>query len=90
MQLLIPVGLPRYGCGDKELRAVRVLACICHAQKTLLGVLQFEVLVCELVSIDRLSASAIALGKVSSLDHEVLDDTVEIRAFVAKTLLAGR
>ena len=37
----------------------------------------------------RLSAGAITLGKVTALDHEVLDHTVEGRALIAKALLAG-
>ena len=36
-----------------------------------------------------LSTSAIALGEVAALDHEVLDHTVEGRALVAEALLAS-
>ncbi len=37
----------------------------------------------------RLSTSAITLGEVTSLNHEVLDNTVECRALISKTLLPG-
>lgn len=37
----------------------------------------------------RLAAGAVALGEVTTLNHEVLDDTVERRALIAKTLLAS-
>ena len=40
-------------------------------------VLQLEVLIGELFAIDGLATSAVAVGEVASLDHEVLDDTVE-------------
>lgn len=58
-------------------------------QKTLLGVLQLEVLVGELVAVDALSASAVALGEVSTLNHELLDHAVEVGALVAVAFLAG-
>jgi hypothetical protein len=58
-------------------------------QKVLLGVLQLEVLIGELVAVDALAASAVALGEVTALDHELLDDTVEVGALVAVALLAG-
>lgn len=46
-------------------------------QCTLLGVLELEVLVWELGSVDGLAAGAVVVGEVTSLDHKVLDDTVE-------------
>jgi len=60
-----------------------------RTEKTLLAVLQLEVLVGELVAVDGLAASAVALGEVTTLDHEVLDDTVEGGTLVTKALLAG-
>jgi hypothetical protein len=52
-------------------------------------VLEGEVLVLELVSIDGLSASAVVVGEVATLAHEVGDDTVEGGALVSVSLLAG-
>ena len=37
----------------------------------------------------RLPASAVSLGEVTALDHELLDDAVEGRSLVAEALLAG-
>ena len=37
----------------------------------------------------RLAASTITLREVTSLDHKLLDNTVESGALIAKTLLAG-
>eukprot|EP01137_Pigoraptor_chileana_P018077 Opistho-2@77026 len=51
--------------------------------------LQLEVLILKLVAIDRLAASSIAVGEVTTLDHEVLDDTVENGSLVAEALLAS-
>lgn len=39
------------------------------------------------VWIHKVTSSAIAAGEVSSLDHEVLDHTVELAAFEAKSFL---
>jgi hypothetical protein len=72
---------------DEELRAVRVLACVCHGQHAL-GVLHVEVFILELATIDGLATSAIAAVKVATLDDKVLDDAVEEEALVAKPLLA--
>lgn len=51
--------------------------------------LQLEVLIRELGSINGLSASTITLGKVTTLDHKVLDDTMERGALVTEALLAS-
>jgi len=57
---------------------------------------EIEILIIEFRAIDRLSTRAIARSEISSLDHELLDDTVETGAFVgerlpglANTLLSG-
>lgn len=42
--------------------------------------LQLEVLIGELVSINALSSRSIVVGKVSSLTHELGDDAVERRS----------
>ncbi len=43
----------------------------------------------ELLAIDGLSTGAVAAGEVSTLKHEVGDDTVEGGALVTETVLAG-
>ena len=51
--------------------------------------LQLEVLIFELVAVDGLSTSSVVVGEVTSLAHELGDDAVERRSFVAESLLAG-
>jgi hypothetical protein len=48
--------------------------------------LQLEVLVLELAAIDRLAASAVAVGEIASLEHEVRDDAMELGATVGELL----
>ena len=50
--------------------------------------LQLEVLVGELLSVDGLAAGSVAVGEVSSLDHEVLDNTMERASFEMQGLSA--
>jgi hypothetical protein len=58
-------------------------------QRTRSGVLELEVLIRELVSVDALSAGAVVGCEVASLAHEVWDDAVEGAALVAEALLAS-
>ena len=51
--------------------------------------LQFEVLVLKLVPINGFTTGAITSREVSTLDHELFDDTVEAGPFVAKSLFAS-
>ena len=69
---------------------IGVFPSIRHTKQTLLGVLQFEILVLKFFSIYRFSTSPISIGEVTTLDHEVRDDPVEARTLVAKAFLAGR
>ena len=48
-----------------------------------------EVFISELLSVDRLSTCSVSTGEVSSLDHEVGDDAVELGARVAEAVLTG-
>lgn len=41
------------------------------------------------IALTGLATGAVALGEVTALDHELLDDTVEGRVLVAVTLLAS-
>jgi hypothetical protein len=61
-----PRGL--YGA-DEELRAVGVGASVGHGEDALASVLQLEVLVLELFSVDRLASSAVPVGEVTALRH---------------------
>ena len=51
--------------------------------------LQGEVLVGELLAVDGLATSAVVVGEVTTLQHELGDHTVEGGASVAEALLAG-
>jgi len=74
--------------GDKELRAVGVLSGVRHREEAGLCVLELEVLICEFLAVDRFSTSAVASGEITTLKHELGDDTMECGVGVAKAVLA--
>ena len=51
---------------------------------------EFEVLIGELLAINGLAASAVTVGEVATLDHEIADDAVEARTLIAEPLLTSR
>jgi hypothetical protein len=81
---------------DEELASIGARTRIGHTQQEWSIVDLLEVLVLELLPVDALTASAIALCEVAALDHETFYDAVEGGAFVveglarcAVSLLAG-
>jgi hypothetical protein len=74
--------------GQEELRAVGVGTSVGHREEARTGVLELEVLIGELVAIDRLATSAITAGEVATLAHELRNDTVELGALVVQWLAA--
>lgn len=70
--------------GDEELRAVSIWSCISHREQEGYIVLEKEVLIWEGSSIDGFASSAVVVGEISSLCHEIGDDAVEVRVFVSE------
>lgn len=58
-------------------------------KKALLGVLEFEVLVGELLAVDGLATSAIAVGEVPALNHEGLNHAVEGGPLITEALFTS-
>jgi len=75
--------------GDEELGPVGVPAGVGHRHPAGAQVLQLEVLVGELVTVDGLASGAVSPGEVSALEHKTVDDPVELGTLVAESLLAG-
>jgi hypothetical protein len=74
---------------DEELRAVRVRARVRHRQQTGLSVLELEVFVGKLLSINALAAGAVPFSEIATLKHEARNHTVETASFVAETFLSS-
>ena len=70
--------------GDEELRAVGVGTRVCHGQRTLLGVLEREVLVVKLATVNAAAPRAVPGCDVPTLGHEIGNDAVEGAALVAE------
>lgn len=51
--------------------------------------LEQEIFIVELRSIDGFASSAVVIGEISSLSHEVIDDPMEVRSLVSETLFMG-
>jgi len=51
--------------------------------------LQGKVLIFKLVSIDRFSSSAIMVGEITTLAHEVRNDPMENASFISKTFFTS-
>ena len=58
-------------------------------ENAFLGVLELEVLIGELLAVNGLATGSVAVGEVTTLDHELLDDTVEGGALISEALLAS-
>ena len=65
---------------------IGVWSSISHRHVTSLGVLDGEIFIVELVTIDGLTTSAVSGGEVTTLSHESLDDTVERAALEVERL----
>lgn len=72
------------GTSDEKLTSVRVLATVRHRQQPGRVVFEREILVRKRTrAVDADHAGAVAVHKISALDHEILDDSVENRALVS-------
>ena len=78
-----------FDSGDEELWAIGVGSSVGHGEESYLVVLQLEVLISEFGSVDRFSSSAVVVGEVSSLEHELGDDSVEAWSGIAEALLTS-
>lgn len=75
--------------GYEELGSVGVGSGVGHRHDTRSGVLQDEVLILELVSVDGLASGSIMVLEVATLAHKVRNHTVEGGTLVAEALLSG-
>lgn len=51
--------------------------------------LEQEIFIVKLGSIDGFASSAVVVGEISSLGHEVIDDAMEVRSLVSEALFVG-
>ena len=77
------------GSADEELRAVSITTSICHRDGARSKMTNLEVFICKSTSIDATTTTAITRSEITTLDHEVWDDTMEFASLVAEALLSG-
>lgn len=66
---------------DEELRTVGVFAVVGHWDPTSRSMAQDEILIDELVSVDALAASTVAVQDITALDDEITNDSVNWSVF---------
>merc|ERR1719427_2245510 len=76
-------------CGDEELASIGVLACVCHTEPPFSVMFQFEVLIGKFLTVDRLASGTVPFSEISTLDHEVFDDSVELAVLVSESFFSG-
>lgn len=83
---MLPVEPRRLRGADKKLRSVGVGTRVRHGEDPRPGVLLREVLVLELIAVDRLPAGPVPGGEIASLAHEPGDHAVEGRSLEVERL----
>jgi len=71
---------------DKELTAVCARSAVGHRKQTSLSVLCLEIFVIKFISINRFSTSSIFISEITSLKHEILDESMENAALEVERL----
>mmetsp|Transcript_898 Transcript_898/g.1859 ORF Transcript_898/g.1859 Transcript_898/m.1859 type:complete len:303 (+) Transcript_898:284-1192(+) len=76
----------RLPTGNEELAAVRSRASIGHGELSSLGMLNLEIFIRKFLSINRFPTGTIGIGKVSTLNHKVLNYAMEGRSLIMERL----
>jgi hypothetical protein len=71
---------------NKELRSVGVGSRVGHGQVHGSFMLQLEILIVKLAPVDRFSSTSIKIGEITSLNHEIGNDSVEDGSLEMKRL----
>ena len=74
--------------GDEELGSVGVGTSISHGKETSLCVLVHEAFIIEAVAVDRFAATTVICSEITTLSHELRNNTVEAVTTVAEAFLS--
>ena len=70
--LFLTFAVWRVSTGNENLTPIGPRTRVCHGKETCFCMLQDKVLILKLLSVNRLAASLVAIGKVTSLYHKVI------------------
>ena len=76
----------RFHRTNKELGPIGVGAGVGHGQRSRFRVFKLEVFVLEFIAEDAFPATTVSAGEITSLAHELGNDPVETRPFVAANM----
>ncbi len=74
---------------DEKLGSIWVGSGIGHRQKSWTGMIMLEIFVIEFLSVNGFASSSIMVREITSLKHELRDDSVEDGSFVSIPFFAG-
>ena len=86
---MLPIQPRRINRADKKLTPVSIRPCVSHGKDPLPRVGKREILIVELVTVNRFPARPVTVSEVPTLTHELRDDAVEPGTLVAEAGLAG-
>lgn len=75
---VLPIQPRAFHKGNEELRTVGVGPSVGHGQKEGLVMFKLKILVCELSPVNGFTSSAVVVGEISPLRHEIGDNSMEV------------
>lgn len=78
-----------WNSGDEKLGTVGVWTSVSHGQQTWFGVLLAKVFIGEFFTVNGLTTGTVTSGEVTTLQHELRDNSVEVRTGVTVTFFTS-
>eukprot|EP00521_Asterionellopsis_glacialis_P018879 CAMPEP_0195329772 /NCGR_PEP_ID=MMETSP0708-20121125/11644_1 /TAXON_ID=33640 /ORGANISM="Asterionellopsis glacialis, Strain CCMP134" /LENGTH=194 /DNA_ID=CAMNT_0040397929 /DNA_START=111 /DNA_END=692 /DNA_ORIENTATION=+ len=86
---MLPIQVWNVLRGDEKLTSIGTWTGIGHTELTCLGMFDHEIFIGKFFTENRFSSCTISSGKVTTLNHKILDDTMEGTIFVMQGCTLG-